>query len=99
MNRRFGEKNEGVCKNRIGYKNADLGGFRAYTNRIGSLPFNEVLAYLSAVAINGRVKEEKFSDSNIGGSGEVPKAVREYIDFLNERRPSFAIGYLTPAQY
>ena len=51
------------------------------------------------MAINGRVKEEKFSDSSIGGSGEVPKAVREYIDFLNERRPSFAIGYLTSAQY
>ena len=27
------------------------------------------------------------------------EAVREYIDFFNKARPSYALGYLTPAQY
>ena len=27
------------------------------------------------------------------------KAVREYVDFFNKERPSFALDYLTPTQY
>ena len=50
-------------------------------------------------AINGWAKEEMFADFNIGRSGDVPKAVREYVDFFNKERPSFALDYLTPAQY
>ena len=50
-------------------------------------------------AINGWAKEEMFADFNIGRSVNVPKAVREYVDFFNKERPSFALDYLTPAQY
>lgn len=44
-------------------------------------------------------KEEMLSDLSMGRSGDVPKAVREYIGLFNKARPSFALGYLTPAQY
>ena len=27
------------------------------------------------------------------------EAAREYIDFFNKARPSYALGYLTPVQY
>lgn len=50
-------------------------------------------------AINGWAKEEMFAGFNIGRAADVPKAVAEYIDFFNNSRPSFALGYLTPAQY
>lgn len=50
-------------------------------------------------AINGWAKPEMFVDFGIGESEDVPKAVEEYIRFFNEARPSYALGYLTPAQF
>ena len=40
-----------------------------------------------------RAKEQE------GATPEVIKAVREYVDFFNKERPSFALDYLTPTQY
>lgn len=50
-------------------------------------------------AINGWVKDELFSDFSIDGSDDVEKSVRAYVEYFNERRPAFALGYLTPKQF
>lgn len=50
-------------------------------------------------AINGWVKDELFSDFSIGASEDVEESVRAYVEYFNERRPAFALGYLTPKQF
>lgn len=50
-------------------------------------------------AINGWVKDELFSDFSIRGCEDVEEGVRSYIEYFNERRPAFALGYLTPRQF
>ena len=50
-------------------------------------------------SINGWAKAEMFVDFRIGESGDVPKAVAEYIRFFNEERPMCCLGYLTPKQF
>ena len=50
-------------------------------------------------AINGWIKPEMLSDFRIGDSCDVPKSVADYIRLFNEERPSYALGYLTPAQF
>ncbi len=50
-------------------------------------------------AINGWVKDELFSDFSIRGCEDVEECVRAYVEYFNERRPAFALGYLTPKQF
>lgn len=50
-------------------------------------------------AINGWLKDELFSDFSINGSEDVEESVRAYVEYFNERRPAFALGYLTPKQF
>ena len=50
-------------------------------------------------AINGWLKDELFSDFSINGSEDVEESVRAYVEYFNERRPAFALGYLTPRQF
>lgn len=49
-------------------------------------------------AINDWVKGELLSDFSIRGREDVEDGVRFYIEHFNERRPVFALGYLTPRQ-
>lgn len=37
-----------------------------------------------------------FSDFSINDSEDVEESVRAYVEYFNERRPAFALGYLTP---
>ncbi len=50
-------------------------------------------------AINGWLKDELFADFSINGSEDVEESVRAYVEYFNERRPAFALGYLTPKQF
>lgn len=50
-------------------------------------------------AINGWLKDELFSDFSINDSEDVEESVRAYVEYFNERRPAFALGYLTPKQF
>lgn len=50
-------------------------------------------------AINGRAKTEMFIDFKINDCESVPDLVEHYIEFFNEERPAYALGYLTPKAY
>lgn len=50
-------------------------------------------------AINGWLKDELFSDFSLNESEDVEESVRAYVEYFNERRPAFALGYLTPKQF
>ena len=50
-------------------------------------------------AINGWLKDELFADFSINESEDVEESVRAYVEYFNERRPAFALGYLTPRQF
>lgn len=50
-------------------------------------------------AINGWIKVELFVDFQVTGEMSVQKEVDDYITFLNELRPVYALSYLTPKQY
>ena len=50
-------------------------------------------------AINGWIKAEMFTDFHVSDSGDVTDEIDEYITFFNEKRPAYALNYLTPKQY
>lgn len=50
-------------------------------------------------AINGWIKEEMFLDMHVTSNENICQEIDEYIRFFNERRPSYALNYLTPLQY
>lgn len=50
-------------------------------------------------AINGWIKAELFSDLHVTGNRSVPDEIDDYIVFFNERRPAYALNYLTPKQF
>ena len=50
-------------------------------------------------AINGWVKEELFIDFHLEGNGSMKEKIASYIHFFNEKRPAYALNYLTPKQY
>lgn len=50
-------------------------------------------------AINGWLKDELFADFSINESEDVEESVRAYVEYFNERRPAFSLGYLTPKQF
>lgn len=50
-------------------------------------------------AINGWVKEELFIDFKIEDSNDPVKLVEDYIRFFNEKRPAYALNYMTPVEY
>ena len=49
-------------------------------------------------SINGWIKEELKLDFHLTGD-DVEHEVDEYIRFYNEKRPAYALDYLTPKQY
>ena len=50
-------------------------------------------------AINGWVKDELFIDFKISDSDNPVKTIDEYIVFFNEKRPAYALSYMTPLEY
>ena len=50
-------------------------------------------------SLNGWIKEELFNDFRINNSVNIEKSIKEYINYFNTCRPSFALNYLTPKQY
>ena len=53
-------------------------------------------------ALNGWIKEEltiDFRIEKLRSMKEVRRCLEKYVNFYNERRPCFAIGYDTPANY
>lgn len=53
-------------------------------------------------SLNGWIKEELFSDFHLDEKEEryfVVCAIEEYIDYYNEERPCYALGYDTPNDY
>lgn len=49
-------------------------------------------------AINGWIKEELFNDFKITDSDDIPGSIERYIDYFNNKRPAYALGYKTPKQ-
>ena len=50
-------------------------------------------------AINGRAKTEMFIDFKINDCENVPDLVERYIEFFNEERPVYVLGYQAPKAY
>lgn len=53
-------------------------------------------------SLNGWIKEELFSDFHMDEKKEhyfVACAIDDYVDYYNEQRPSYALGYDTPNNY
>ena len=53
-------------------------------------------------SLNGWIKEELFADFHLGEKEEryfVVCAIEEYIDYYNEERPCYSLGYDTPNDY
>lgn len=50
-------------------------------------------------SLNGWIKEELFSDFNLGSSNDVKKAIEEYVNYYNNKRPSYSLGYVTPSHF
>lgn len=50
-------------------------------------------------SLNGWIKEELFMDFNLDSSKDVKKTIEEYVNFYNNQRPSYSLGYVTPSHY
>lgn len=50
-------------------------------------------------AINGWIKEEIFSDFKILDEEDPIQCVKNYIEFFNNERPAYCLGYMTPSEY
>ena len=50
-------------------------------------------------SFNGWIKTELSVDFHLEDKTDVPKSVARYIQFFNEERPAYSLGYLTPRQY
>lgn len=50
-------------------------------------------------SINGWMKTEMFTDFHVTGERTVKDEVDDYIKFFNEKRPAYALSYMTPMQY
>ncbi len=50
-------------------------------------------------SINGWIKTELSVDFHLEDKTDVSKSVARYVQFFNEERPAYSIGYLTPRQY
>lgn len=53
-------------------------------------------------SLNGWIKEELYVDfeiENIRYVDRLIEVIRAYVDYYNEKRPSYAIGYDTPNNY
>ena len=53
-------------------------------------------------ALNGWIKEELYVDfklETLRDLSSIKEAISNYIDYYNNRRPCFAIGYDTPVNY
>ena len=50
-------------------------------------------------SLNGWIKEELILDFDLKNCKDVPKLIKEYIYYYNNKRPSFALNYKTPIQY
>lgn len=50
-------------------------------------------------AINGWIKDELFTDFHVMSNENIESEIAEYINFFNEKRPAYALNYLTPVQY
>lgn len=48
-------------------------------------------------SLNGWIKDELFIDFDLKNSKDVFKTIRDYIDFYNNERPSYALAYEIPA--
>ena len=50
-------------------------------------------------SLNGWIKEELFTDFNLGSSRNVAETIKNYVNYFNTRRPAYSLGYLTPALF
>ena len=50
-------------------------------------------------SLNGWIKEELIIDFDLKQCDDVPRLIKEYIDYYNYERPSYALNYKTPIQY
>ena len=50
-------------------------------------------------AVNGWIKEEIFSDFKIVDEDNPIQCIRDYINFFNNERPAYCLGYKTPSEY
>lgn len=49
-------------------------------------------------SLNGWIKDELFIDFDLKNSQDVFKTIRDYIQFYNNKRPSYALAYEIPAE-
>ncbi len=62
--------------------------------------FDHLFTSTSATCVTGLFTvTEIFIDFKINDCGNVPDLVEHYIEFLNEERPAYALGYLAPKAY
>ena len=47
-------------------------------------------------SLNGWIKEELFIDFNLKQCDDVPRLIKEYIDYYNYERAAYALNYKTP---
>ena len=47
-------------------------------------------------SLNGWIKEELFIDFNLKESDDVAKAIKDYVHYFNNDRPSYSLKYKTP---
>lgn len=50
-------------------------------------------------SLNGWIKEELFVDFNLAKSKDVYQSIKEYVEYYNNRRPCYSLGYETPVRY
>ena len=52
-------------------------------------------------SLNGWIKEELVIDFHLKQASldEIPRLIREYIDYYNSERPAWSLGYLTPDEF
>lgn len=50
-------------------------------------------------AVNGWIKDELFIDFNLKNTDNVHKAIKEYIEYYNNKRLAYALQYKSPVQY
>lgn len=50
-------------------------------------------------SLNGWIKEELIVDFDLKHCKDVPKLIKDYVDYYNNERPAYSLNYKTPIQY
>ena len=63
-------------------------------SRVGTPTDNQIIE-----SLNGWIKNELYLDFDLKNTDNISDTLSRYVDYFNNRRPAFALGYKSPVQF